>query len=38
VRAQVIDVAAGERPGIRVVWSGLGDDDRALLAKKLPKS
>lgn len=35
LRAQVVDVAAGERPGMRVVWSELGDDDRALLEKKL---
>ena len=35
LRAQVVDVTAGERPGMRVVWSGLGDDDRALLEKKL---
>ncbi len=35
LRAQVVDIASGERPGVRVIWSGLGDDERALLETKL---
>jgi hypothetical protein len=33
--ARVVDVSAGDRPGIQVIWSELGDDDRALLESKL---
>jgi hypothetical protein len=35
LRAQVIDVAGGQRPGMRVVWSRLGAAERALLETKL---
>jgi len=35
LRAQVVGITAGERPGIRVVWSQLADSERALLVQKL---
>lgn len=37
LRARVIDVACGERPGMRVVWSRIGDAERALLETKLTR-